>query len=430
MSKFGPKFGPKNNAAFCRDCLSDFDVGTSDNRCPTCGSPRIVDHPELRDLTLAHIDCDAFYASVEKRDNPDLLSQPLIIGGGQRGVVATCCYIARASGIHSAMPMFQAKKLCPEAVILPPDMKKYSQASQQIRAIFDQMSPSIEPLSIDEAFIDLSGTEKLHGTYAAKTIARAVLKIEQDVGITVSVGLSYNKFLAKLSSDFDKPRGFSLIGRAEATTLLAPLPISKIWGVGKVLNKKMNQAGIRQIGQLQALDKHQLIRKYGIMGERLYHFSRGQDSRHVNSQTRLKSISNETTFSKDLSDYDQLKALLWPLCEKVSLRLKDKIKAGTVITLKLKTASFRQISRSTTLESPTQMAEMLFDVGNHLLKPECGGLSYRLIGIGVSGLCGIEQADQPDLIDTGRSKKIKTERLLDSIRQKYGNEVIKKGRNL
>lgn len=421
---------PTNSTAFCRDCLSDFDVSTSDKRCPACGSPRVVEHPELRDLTLAHIDCDAFYASVEKRDNPDLLSQPLIIGGGQRGVVATCCYIARASGIHSAMPMFQAKKLCPEAVILPPDMNKYTQASQQIRAIFDGMSPSIEPLSIDEAFIDLSGTEKLHGTYAAKTIARAVQKIEQDVGITVSVGLSYNKFLAKLSSDFNKPRGFSLIGRAEATSLLAPLPISKIWGVGKVLTKKMHQAGIRQIGQLQALDKQGLIRKYGIMGERLYHFSRGQDSRHVNSKAKIKSISNETTFNKDLSDYDELKSLLWPLCEKVSLRLKDKIKAGTVITLKLKTSSFRQITRSTTLESPTQMAEMLYDMGKYLLKAECGGLSYRLIGIGVSGLCGIEQADQPDLIDTGRSKKIRTERLLDSIRQKYGNDVIKKGRNL
>ena len=425
---------PDYSAEFCRDCLSDFNVRTSDSRCPICGSPRVVGHPELQDLTLAHIDCDSFFASVEKRDNPELLSKPLIIGGGQRGVVATCCYIARASGVHSAMPMFQAKKLCPGAVVLPPDMKKYSLASKQIREIFNQMSPSIEPLSIDEAFIDLSGTEKLHGTYAAKTVARAVQKIEADIGITVSVGLSYNKFLAKLASDFDKPRGFSLIGRAEATTLLAPLPISKIWGVGKVLNKKMNQAGIQQIGQLQALDKHQLIRKYGIMGERLYHFSRGQDSRPVNTQNRVKSISNETTFSRDLSDYDELKALLWPLCEKVSLRLKEKTKAGTVITLKLKTSSFRQITRSTTLETPTQMAEMLYDMGQHLLKPECGvqgkKLAYRLIGIGVSGLCGIEQADQPDLIDTGRSKKIQTERLLDSIRQKYGNDVIKKGRNL
>ncbi len=415
---------------FCRDCLSDFDVTTSDNRCPDCSSPRVLHHPELSELTLAHIDCDAFYASVEKRDNPELLASPLIIGGGKRGVVATCCYIARSFGIHSAMPMFQARKLCPDAIIIPPNMKKYTSVSKQVRVIFDQMSPNIEPLSIDEAFIDLSGTEKLHGTIAAKTLAHTVQKIENDVGITVSVGLSYNKFLAKLASDFDKPRGFSIIGQAEAKNVLAPLPISKIWGVGKVMQKKMHHDGISQIGQLQHLDKKYLIRNYGIMGERLFHFSRGQDSRYVSSRTKTKSISNEITLNKDLSNYSELKPLLWQLCEKVSARLKNNIKAGNVITLKLKTTSFRQLTRSTTLDSPTQMAEMLFDVGKHMLTEECGGQEYRLIGIGVSGLCGIEQADQPDLIDNWRTKKIKTERLMDNIRNKYGKDVIKKGRNL
>ncbi len=415
---------------FCRDCLSDFDAVTADERCPACGSPRILNHPELRELTLAHIDCDAFYASVEKRDKPELISKPLIIGGGKRGVVSTCCYIARTFGVHSAMPMFQARKLCPEAVIISANMNKYAAVSKHIRVIFNKMSPSIEPLSIDEAFIDLSGTEKLHGTYPAKTIAHAVQQIEDDIGITVSVGLSYNKFLAKLASDFDKPRGFSIIGRAQAKDVLAPLPISKIWGVGKVMQRKINRNGIIQIGQLQHLDKKHLIQKYGIMGERLYHFSRGEDSRYINSKSKVKSISNEITLNKDLSGYDELKLLLWPLCEKVSARLKDKIKAGNVITLKLKTTSFRQITRSTTLDSPTQMAEMLFDVGKHMLKAECGGLEYRLIGIGVSGLCGIEQADQPDLIDTWRTQKIQTERLMDNIRDKYGKDVIKKGRNL
>lgn len=416
---------------FCRDCLSDFDVIPSDKRCPACGSPRVLYHPELNQLTLAHIDCDAFYASVEKRDNPELLSKPLIIGGSsKRGVVSTCCYIARTFGVHSAMPMFQARKLCPEAVIISGNMKKYTQVSKQIRVIFDRMSPNVEPLSIDEAFIDLSGTEKLHGTYAAKTIALAVQQIEDDVGITVSVGLSYNKFLAKLASDFDKPRGFSIIGRAEAKNILAPLSISKIWGVGKVMQKKMNRNGISQIGQLQQLDKKYLVQNYGIMGDRLYHFSRGQDSRYVNRESKVKSISNEITLNKDLSGYEALKSLLWPLCEKVSARLKDKTKAGNVITLKLKTTSFRLITRSTTLDSPTQMAEMLFDVGKHMLKAECGGLEYRLIGIGVSGLGGIEQADQPDLIDDWREQKIKTERIMDNIRHKYGMDAIKKGRNL
>lgn len=420
--------------AFCRDCLNDIalhdDAMTADFLCPNCGSPRILAHPELHQLSLCHIDCDAFYASVEKRDNPELLSKPVIIGGGKRGVVSTCCYIARTYGVHSAMPVYQAKKLCPHAVFISGDMAKYRTASQQIRQVFDQMSPSIEPLSLDEAFIDLTGTEKLHGDIPAKIIARAVARIEQDIGITVSVGLSYNKFLAKLASDLNKPRGFSLIGKAEAPALLAPMSIAKIWGVGKVMQKKMKSDGISQIGQLQHLDLKYLITKYGVMGDRLYHFSRGEDSRFVKSQRPTKSISNEITLQEDLSDYAALKSLLWKLCEKVSGRLKEKNYAGMTVTLKLKTSSFRQITRSSTLDSPTQMAETLYKVGARLLEPECNGQCYRLIGIGMAGLCGTEQADQPDLIEGGRAKEIKTERLMDDIRRKYGKNIIKKGRNL
>lgn len=420
--------------AFCRDCYLDVkeddDVMTSHHLCPNCGSPRIISHPELESLTLAHIDCDAFFASIEKRDNPDLLSKPVIIGGAHRGVVSTCCYIARTFGVHSAMPVYQARKLCPDGVFIAGNREKYSAASQQIREIFDEMSPAVEPLSIDEAFINLAGTEKLHGTIAAKTIAKAIERIERNVGITVSVGLSYNKFLAKLASDMDKPRGFSLIGRHEAKNILAPLPISKIWGVGKVMQRKMQQEGLTQIGQLQKLEKKYLIKNYGVMGERLYHFSRGEDSRFVNNVSKVKSISNEITLNEDLSDYDALRSLLWQLCEKVSGRLKDKQKSGNTITLKLKTTSFRQITRSSTLDSPTQMAETLYEVGQHLLKAECHGLEYRLIGIGISGLVGTALADQPDLIDKNRSQKIKTERLMDDIRGKYGKDIIKKGRNL
>ncbi len=420
--------------AFCRDCFTDFtgpdDVAASDALCENCGSPRLIRHGELTSLRLAHIDCDAFFASIEKRDNPDLLSKPLIIGGAERGVVSTCCYIARTYGVHSAMPIFQARKLCPNGIYMAGNMGKYSTVSKQIRAIFDSMSPNVEPLSIDEAFIDLSGTEKLHGTYPAKVVARAVQQIEREIGITVSVGLSYNKFLAKLASDMNKPRGFSLIGRAEAKDILAPLPVAKIWGVGKVMQKKLHRDGLTQIGQLQHLEKKYLHRNYGAIGDRLYHFARGQDSRFVDKTSKRKSISNETTFARDLSDYGELKARLWPLCEKVSERLKEQVLAGDNITLKLKTASFRQISRSTTLDSPTQMAETLFEVGKRLLQPECRGLDYRLIGIGVSGLGGTEQADPPDLIDKARSQKIKTERIMDDIRDKYGKDIIKKGRSL
>ena len=419
---------------FCRDCFALLeernDATPSTHLCPDCGSPRVIYHPELNNLTLAHIDCDAFYASVEKRDNPTLMSKPVIIGGSTRGVVSTCCYIARSYGIHSAMPVFQAKKLCPNGIFISGDMKKYAKVSREIRQIFDDLSPFVEPLSIDEAFIDMSGTEKIHGTFPALAIAKAVQEIEKSIGITVSVGLSYNKFLAKLASDMNKPRGFSLIGRLDAKKILAPLPVAKIWGVGKVLQKKMQQNGLTQIGQLQHLEKKYLVAQYGIMGERLFYFSRGEDSRFVTNQTKEKSISNEITLNHDLSDFSALKSLLWQLCEKVSARLKDKGKAGNTVTLKLKTTSFRLITRSSTLDNPTQMAEILFDVGKHLLQAECHGLEYRLIGIGVSGLTGTEHADQPDLIDKKRGQNIKTERLMDDIRGKYGKDIIKKGRNL
>ncbi|HRW29396.1 MAG TPA: DNA polymerase IV, partial [Emcibacteraceae bacterium] len=370
--------GTNSISCFCRDCLSDINIDANISKCPKCASPRILAHSELHQLTIAHIDCDAFYASIEKRDDPTLSAKPLIIGGGKRGVVSTCCYIARTFGVKSAMPMFQAKKLCPNAIILPPNMKKYSDVSRQIREIFDELTPAIEPISIDEAFLDLGGTEKLHGLSAAKLLSKTASKIANDIGITVSVGLSYNKFLAKLASDLDKPSGFSIIGKREAKSFLARQPISKIWGVGKVLNNKMNRAGISQIGQLQNMELKKLIIDYGAMGERLYYFSRGEDTRTVTSSQKVKSVSNETTLEKDISDYEILKKYLWSLCEKLSGRLKNQHLSAKTIHLKLKTANFRSITRSVTLDVPTQMAEILYTHGKYLLLPECNGLEYRL----------------------------------------------------
>ena len=235
----------------CRECTAP---AGSTAPCPSCGSPRIARHPELTQLTIAHLDCDAFYASIEKRDRPELRHQPIVIGGGKRGVVSAACYIARIHGVHSAMPIFQALKACPHAVVIAPDMAKYATASRQVRTLMAATSPLVEPLSIDEAFIDLAGTERLHAASPAATLINLVRRIEHEVGITVSIGLSYNKFLAKLASDLDKPRGFSTIGRCDVDTVLAALPVSKIWGVGRALQARLAKDGIVTIGQLRKFD--------------------------------------------------------------------------------------------------------------------------------------------------------------------------------
>ncbi|TGW06427.1 DNA polymerase IV, partial [Mesorhizobium sp. M2D.F.Ca.ET.145.01.1.1] len=259
------------------------------------GSPRLARHPELYRLHLAHIDCDAFYAAIEKRDNPALKDKPLIIGGGKRGVVSTACYIARIRGVRSAMPMFKALEACPEAVVIAPNMEKYVRVGHEVRAMMQALTPLVEPLSIDEAFLDLAGTERLHGLPPAVVLARFALAVEKEIGITVSAGLSYCKFLAKIASDFRKPRGFSVIGEAEAVGFLATQPVTMIWGVGKAFNATLEQDGIRTIGQLQKMERSDLMRRYGVMGERLYRLSRGEDVRRVDPDQDAKSVSAETT---------------------------------------------------------------------------------------------------------------------------------------
>ncbi|HHS89004.1 MAG TPA: DNA polymerase IV, partial [Rhodobacteraceae bacterium] len=246
--------------ALCRDCLSQFDAG---RRCPDCHSPRVISHPELFDLTIAHMDCDAFYASVEKRDNPGLADKPVIIGGGKRGVVSTACYVARIHGVHSAMPMFQALKLCPEAVVIKPRMSAYVEASRAIRAMMDELTPVVEPLSLDEAFMDLSGTRQLHGAPPAVMLARLVRRMEDELGLTGSIGLSHNKFLAKVASDLDKPRGFSVIGRAETADFLRNKPVRMIWGVGQAMQASIDKAGIHTFADLLRWDRRDLNARFG-----------------------------------------------------------------------------------------------------------------------------------------------------------------------
>lgn len=410
----------------CRDCGGA--VAGKSPRCPVCGSRRLVFHPELHHLAVAHIDCDAFYASVEKRDNPSLTDRPVIVGGGHRGVVAACCYVARLYGVRSAMPMFKALGLCADAVVIPPDMAKYRAAGHQVRALMLETTPLVEPLSIDEAFLDLSGTETLHGTSPAQTLARLIRRIEAEVGITASVGLAPNKFLAKVASDLDKPRGFAVIGRAEATAFLASKPVGMLWGVGRALQAKLEADGLRTVGDVARVPQVVLMRRYGAIGRRLALFSHGQDDRRVEPDAPVKSISAETTFDRDLADPDALLAHLWPLCEKVSRRLKTAGLGGQTVTVKMKTGDFHSLTRAHRLSDPTQMAEVLYRAAVPLVTRLADGTRYRLIGVGASDLVDGAQADPPDLLDPTVQRRAHVERAIDAVRAKMGADAIRKGR--
>jgi DNA polymerase-4 len=414
--------------AFCRDCLTAFDEAA---RCPACRSPRVIGHAELFGLSIAHMDCDAFYASVEKRDNPALRDVPLIVGGGQRGVVSTCCYLARIHGVRSAMPMFQAMKLCPDAVVVKPRMAVYAEVSRAIRAMMEEMTPSIEPLSLDEAFLDLSGTARLHGAPPAVMLARLVQRMETELGVTGSVGLSHNKFLAKIASDLDKPRGFSVIGRAETADFLRPKPVRIIWGVGTAAQASLEKAGIRTIADLLRWDRADLVARFGSMGERLYHLARGEDRRRVSRDEKVKSISKETTFFEDTADADVLDGHLWRLAEQVADRAKAKALSGRTVTLKLKKGDFQLISRRHGLSDPTQLTDRIYRAARDLFQPEVAKGPFRLIGVGIADLAPEAEADLlGDLLDPDAQRRAKAERATDAIRAKFGPDAIVKGRSL
>ncbi|MEM6615583.1 MAG: DNA polymerase IV [Pseudomonadota bacterium] len=415
----------------CRDCGARPSPGSS--RCGACGRRRILTHPELDDLEIAHIDCDAFYAAVEKRDNPELENRPVIIGGGRRGVVSTACYIARINGVRSAMPMFKALKACPDAVVIRPDMAKYVDVSRKVREKMLALTPLVEPLSIDEAFLDLSGTSRIHGRTAAESLAALTRDIENDIGITVSVGLSHNKFLAKLASDQDKPRGFFVIGGVETETVLAALPVSRIWGVGAGLQKKLDGDGIKMIADLQRMELKPLLERYGSIGERLFYLSRGIDHRRVKPERDIKSVSHETTFDGDISSLSVLESHLWHLAENVSARMKAKSLVGRTVNLKLKTAGFKILTRSQTLSAPTQMADAIYRTAQTLLERETGRRSYRLIGVGLSELDAWDEAApdaENDLFDTNAGRRASAERAVDAIRNRYGKASINLGRSI
>ncbi len=414
--------------SLCRDCLTRFDTA---RRCPACGSPRIVAHPELFDLSIAHMDCDAFYASVEKRDNPDLVDKPLIIGGGRRGVVSTACYIARIKGVRSAMPMFQALKLCPEAVVIKPRMQVYAEVSRAIRAMMLDLTPAVEPLSLDEAFLDLTGTAQLHGAPPAVVLAQLIKRMRDELGLTGSIGLSHNKFLAKIASDLDKPHGFAVIGMAETADFLRDRPVSLIWGVGQSTLKALNDAGIRSFADLLRWDRRDLHARFGSMGDRLWHLARGQDRRRVSANAPVKSISNETTFFEDTRDRDLLDGHIWRLAEKVADRAKARALAGRVVTLKLKRADHTLLTRRHALRDATQLADTLYRTARALMDQVPDGAAYRLIGVGLSDLVEETAADRSgDLLDPQATRRAGAERATDAIRAKFGPDAIVKGRAL
>jgi DNA polymerase-4 len=381
-------------------------------------------------LAIAHVDCDAFYAAIEKRDDPSLRDKPVIVGGGRRGVVATACYIARTFGVKSAMPMFEARRLCPQASIVPPDMAKYARVGREVRALMLDLTPLVEPLSIDEAFLDLSGTARLHGRSPARSLAVFARAVEEGIGITVSIGLSENKFLAKLASDLDKPRGFSVLSQREAAAFLAPKPVTFIWGVGKQMGAALAHEGFRTIADLQRAQESDLMRRFGTEGLRLARLARGIDARQVSAERETKSVSAETTFESDIAAFRTLERTLWGLAEKVSARLKAKEIAGATITLKLKTADFRLRTRARSLAAPTQLAAKIFGAGRDLLAREAQGTRFRLIGIGVSGLASPDGADPADLVDPQGARSKAAEHAIDRLRAKFGRDAVVKGLSL
>ena len=411
----------------CRDC---YIVSKEISKiCKKCHSPRTLSHKEISKLYIAHIDCDAFYASVEKRDNPTLKNKPVIIGGGSRGVVSTACYIARTKGVKSAMPMFKAKELCPEAVVIAPNIKKYKNVSLEIREMMKKLTPVIEPISLDEAFLDLKGTYRLHKKVPALILVELVKDIKVKIGINVSVGLSFNKYLAKVCSDLDKPKGFSIIGKSEAISFLKDKPVNLLWGVGSKFKKRLNSEGIINIGQIQKMQDKELVKRYGAIGYHIYQLSRGEDNRKIESNRKIKSISHETTFQKDTNNKKELEKVLNNLSRKVSDRSKLLGVGGKTINLKLKTKDFKIITRSITFSDATQLHTRIFKNAKELLHDNINNSKYRLIGVGISELIEEKLCDLDSLIDIKSNNDKKIEVALSKLRNKFGDNIIVKGNN-
>jgi DNA polymerase IV len=413
-------------ARLCRDCLRKDSNDSA--RCAYCGSPRTISLEDAAGLAIAHVDCDAFYAAVEKRDDPSLNDKPLIVGGsGPRGVVATCCYIARTFGVRSAMPMSRARGLCPHAVVLPPDMAKYARVGREIRTRMMALTPLVEPLSIDEAFLDLNGCDGSNGAGAAETLLRFARQVEVEIGVTVSVGLSYCKFLAKMASELNKPRGFASLSREEAKGWLAPQSIARLWGVGRVGRERLERLGFHLIGDLQRIDEREAILRLGEDGLRLWRLARGRDDRAVTAERETKSVSSETTFDRDISDKAELTRILLAQCDRVATRLRKEGLAACGVTLKLRLADFSLRTRSRGGIRATQLAPRLFEAARPLLDAQPEGVAYRLLGVAATDFAPAEGADADDLLAGDRGRERFREAAIASLRDRFGPAAVQRG---
>jgi len=418
----------RTHPSLCRDC---FQIFRYDVRCRNCNSPRIVSHANLLQLTIAHIDCDAFYASIEKRENPEIRNSPVIVGEKNRGVVTTCCYIARIDGVRSAMPIFQAKKLCPDAIIISPRMNHYKKISKSIKEILTTLSPAIEFISLDEAYIDFKGTRRLHGEAPAVKLAKISKQIETELGISISIGLSYNKFLSKIGSDLDKPRGFSIIGQSDAKKVLEDKPVSKILGVGKKTKMILEGNCINKISDLLIYEKNQLIDLLGSFGETLWFMARGIDYRRITPNKRPKSISCEKTLQTNQIDPEILTSFVWDLTEEISFRLKDLSLVAKNFKLKLKTANFNLLVRSITLENYSNSPEKIFQANKILLKKNIFKGPFRLVGITATNFLNCQDTVWKDnLFEQSDNQILAAEEAIDYIRSKFGKKAIIRGRSL
>ena len=379
---------------------------------------------------IIHLDMDAFYASVEEREHPELVGLPIVVGGPSknRGVVAAANYEARKYGVFSAMPMSQASRLCPDLRILPVNMPLYVSVSKQIHEIFNRYTPEIEPLSLDEAFLDVSGSLKLFGS-AAKIAKRIKDDIKRELQLVVSAGIAPNKFVAKIASDFDKPDGFVVVEEKDMQDFLDPLPVKRIWGVGKKTEIQLNNYGITTIKDLRNQSERWLIDRFGKQGDHIYRLANGRDKREVISDAKAKSISSESTFIEDISNKETLIAYLSHLTEQVTARLREKDRKGKTVNIKIRSHDFTTITRSKSLAQSSNQTEEIWRVAKSLFNAAlpAGQVSIRLLGVGVSGFSN-DTTHQGDLFSE-ESKYDELDELTDEINKRFGKLKIHRGRN-
>jgi DNA polymerase-4 len=384
---------------------------------------------------ILHIDMDAFYASVEERERPELAGEPLIVGGTPegRGVVAAASYEVRKYGVHSAMPTATALRLCPQAIVIPPRLGFYAEISQQIRAIFDQYTPLVEPLSLDEAFLDVTGSEPLFGS--SPEIGRRIKRtIRDELRLTASVGVAPNKFLAKIASDLRKPDGFVLVegGQTQIQAFLDPLPVGRLWGVGRVAGQVFERLGVKTIGDVRQMPVETLRRHFGQTGEHLAELARGVDERRVVPDRDAKSISHETTFSSDIDDTETLRAWTSELAEQVAWRLRRHRLRGRTVQIKVRYADFHTITRAETLAEPTNVTEEIRQTAVRLLAERLPArrLPIRLLGVGVSQFENPEQVQGLLFDDESQTRHSRLDQAADKLRERFGAEALRRGSGL